>query len=334
VPVRLGQEIQALSRAAGLIAEPAPIHVVAGVLRDRDGRVLVAQRPAGKHLAGFWEFPGGKCEPREAAIDALRRELHEEIGILVESAQPLIAVPHSYPEKRIVLDVWNVEAYSGVPHARETQALRWIEVDELVHLPMPQADVPVVAALRLPDRYLITPPFDPSQRIALLDGVERACASGLRLIQLRQPHWPRDVLAETALRAVDICRRHGARLLLNADWQSAIALGLDGAHLPAAIARQLDARPFSAERWLAVSCHDAAELDHARRIGADFVTLSPVAATPSHPAGAPLGWPRFAELVRDAGMPVYALGGMGIADIRKARASGGQGIAAISALWS
>lgn len=332
--VRIGQEIQALSRAAGLIADPAPIHVVAGVLRDRDGRVLVAQRPAGKHLAGFWEFPGGKCEPREAAIDALRRELHEEIGIRVESAQPLIAVPHTYPEKRIVLDVWNVETYTGVPHARETQALRWIGVDELVHLPMPQADVPVVAALRLPDRYLITPPFDPSQQVTLLDGIERACASGIRLLQLRQPHWSREALSETALLAVDICKRHGARLLLNADWQSAIALGLDGAHLPAAIARQLDARPFSAERWLAVSCHDAAELEHAARIGADFVTLSPVAATPSHPADTPLGWARFAELVRHVGIPVYALGGMGSADIRAARASGGQGIAAMRAFWA
>jgi len=83
-----------------------------------------------------------------------------------------------------------------------------------------------------------------------------------------------------------------------------------------------------------VSCHDAAELEHAGRIGADFVTLSPVAATPSHPAGAPLGWARFASLTRDAEVPVYALGGMGIADIPAARASGGQGIAAIRALWS
>jgi 8-oxo-dGTP diphosphatase len=334
VSVRIGQEIQALPRAAGLIARPAPIHVVAGVLRDRYGRVLVAQRPDGKHLAGLWEFPGGKCEPGESAIDALRRELHEEIGVDVESAQPLIAVPHDYPEKRIVLDVWNVEAYSGVPHARETQALRWIAIDALVHLPMPRADVPVVAALRLPDRYLITPAFDPSQRTALLEGIGRACAAGIRMIQLRQPHWPHDALAETARHALDICRSHGARLLLNADWRAATALGLDGAHLPAVIARQLDARPFSPERWLAVSCHDAAELEHAQRIGADFVTLSPVAPTPSHPAGTPLGWPRFAALARDAAVPVYALGGLGVADIADARAGGGQGIAAIRALWS
>jgi len=310
------------------------IHVVAGVLRDRDGRVLVAERPAGKHLAGLWEFPGGKCERDEAPLDALRRELHEEIGITVESAQPLILVPHVYPEKHIVLDVWSVETYSGVPRALETQGLRWLGVDELVHLPMPPADIPVIAALRLPDRYLITPAFDASQSLALLEGIERACVAGIRLIQLRQPHWPREALAETARQAHRICSRHDADLLLNADWQMASALGLDGVHLPAAAARQLDTRPLPNDRWLAVSCHDAAELAQAQRIGADFATLSPLAPTPSHPADAPLGWPRFAELTRDSSIPVYALGGVGAAEIRSARAYGGQGIAAIRALWA
>src|SRR3982751_518661 len=97
----------------------APIHVVAGVIRDATGRVLVAQRPEGKHLAGFWEFPGGKSDPGESPLDALRRELFEELGICAETAETLISVPWAYPGKTIVLDAWIVNAYAGEVHARE-----------------------------------------------------------------------------------------------------------------------------------------------------------------------------------------------------------------------
>lgn len=311
----------------------AIVHVVAGVIKDHDGRVLVAQRPPGKHLAGYWEFPGGKIDPGETPFVALRRELAEEIGIEVHSAQPLIAVPWSYPEKRIVLDVWVVDEYSGIAHAREDQPLRWVDIEEFARLPMPAADAPIVAALRLPDRYLITPPLAFSAQAALLDGIERACAGGIHLIQLRLPGWTRDEIAATAPVVRSISSRHGTILLLNADWETAERCGLDGVHLPARIAGSLVARPVSADRWLAVSCHDAGELAHAQRIGADFATLAPVAPTPSHVDAAPLGWERFAACVADAALPVYALGGLGVADIGTARSRGAQGVAAIRAFW-
>lgn len=316
-----------------MTTEP-PIHVVAGVVTDHAGRVLVAQRPPGKHLAGLWEFPGGKIDPGELPFDALRRELAEEIGIVVDTAQPLISVPWSYPEKRIVLDAWRVDSYTGVVHAREDQPLRWVALDELKRLPMPPADVPIVNALRLPDCYLITPMLTPAARRVLLEGIERACLAGIRLIQLRQPEWTPAEIEAVAAEAYSICARHGAILLLNADLQIAERCGLDGVHLPARIAAHFDARPIPADRWLAVSCHERAELEHARRIGADFVTLAPVSPTPSHPDARPLGWVRFAELTAGAAVPVYALGGLGADDIAPARAYGAQGVAAIRAFWA
>jgi 8-oxo-dGTP diphosphatase len=319
--------------SAAIIKPMPPIHVVAGILRDHDGRVLVAERPAGKHLAGLWEFPGGKSDPGEAPLDALRRELAEEIGIEVESARPLISVPWTYPEKRIVLDAWLVDAYTGTPHARETQALQWMPLDALRTLPMPPADVPIVNALRLPDRYLITPSFAPHEAGVLLDGIERECSAGSRLIQLRQPTWAPDEIARAAREANAICSRYGAELLLNASWVMAERLGLAGVHVPARVANALDLRPISRERWFAVSCHDAAEIRHATRIGADFVTLSPVAPTPSHPDAALLGWSAFAECAAEAAVPVYALGGLGAGDIAPAQGHGGQGVAAIRAFW-
>lgn len=315
------------------MASAPPIHVVAGILRDPNGRVLVAQRPAGKHLAGFWEFPGGKSDPGESPLDALRRELAEEIGIRVEGAEPLISVPWTYPEKRIVLDAWIVERYGGEARAREGQALRWVDPGALSQLPMPPADVPIVTALTLPYRYAITPVLDVDESRALLSGIERLCASGVRLIQLRQPTWPGHAIEAVAVDAHAICARHGAELLLNADWRLAERVGLDGVHLPARVAAGLDARPVSEDAWLAVSCHDRAELAHAERIGADFATLAPIASTPGHPDAETLGWARFASLVHDAALPIYALGGLGLGELQTARRHGAQGIAAIRAFW-
>src|SRR5512147_43422 len=132
------------------------IHVVAGILCD-EGRVLLAQRRAGTHLAGMWEFPGGKIDPGEEGETALRRELHEELGIEVGSVEPLISVPWRYPEKSIVLHAFRVLDFHGDPHAREHTALRWLAPGATLEVEMPPPDRPIVNALRLPHLYAITP---------------------------------------------------------------------------------------------------------------------------------------------------------------------------------
>ncbi len=118
----------------------AVIHVVAGVLGDREGRVLVAQRGVGKHLAGSWEFPGGKIDPGEDAQAALRRELREELGIEIGAIDSIIGVPWRYPDKTILLDAYRVLDYTGIPRGREGQALAWRRIDELAALSMPPPD--------------------------------------------------------------------------------------------------------------------------------------------------------------------------------------------------
>ena len=104
----------------------SPLHVMAGVLRRPDGQVLITERPAGKHLAGFWEFPGGKLDPGEAPPHALARELHEELGIQVIEAEPLLALPWRYDRKELLLDTWLVLAWQGTPQSLEQQALEWV----------------------------------------------------------------------------------------------------------------------------------------------------------------------------------------------------------------
>jgi mutator protein MutT len=130
------------------------IHVVAGVLIDGGGRVLIAQRPAGKHLAGGWEFPGGKLEPAEARSAGLARELREELGIVIGQPRPLIRLRHAYPYGEVLLDVWVVRRYRGEPQGLDGQQLRWCNRDELANAELLPADRPILAALRLPQRLL------------------------------------------------------------------------------------------------------------------------------------------------------------------------------------
>lgn len=309
------------------------VHVVAAVVVNQMGETLLALRPKDKHQGGLWEFPGGKVEPGETALVALNRELHEELGIAVTQARPLIRVQHSYPDKSVLLDVWRVEGFDGVAHGREGQEVEWVAPAQLPLRRFPAANRPIVTAAQLPECYLITP--EPGGHF--LQRLEAALQSGIRLVQLRAKGLEGVAYRLLAVEAVALCRRYGARLLLNAEPQLAIEVGADGVHLSSSRLLALQARPpgyeVAAGRWLAASCHNGAELHHAAAIGADFVVLSPVKRTLSHPGVAPLGWRQMQTLIDTLPMPVYALGGMGRGDLESAFVHGAQGIAAIGALW-
>jgi 8-oxo-dGTP diphosphatase len=119
---------------------------------DAQGRVLIAQRPKKKHMAGGWEFPGGKLEPGEQRLAGLSRELREEIGITFAGPRPLMRVRYAYPSHEVLLDMWVVKNYTGVPTSLEGQALRWCPQQDLASADLLPADKPIVAALRLPER--------------------------------------------------------------------------------------------------------------------------------------------------------------------------------------
>lgn len=123
------------------------IEVVAGAVFDLAGRVLIAQRPVGKALAGRWEFPGGKLNSDEAPYDGLVRELREELGIDVGAAHRLMRYPHRYPDRLVWLDLWFVSEWSGVPRGLDGQALKWVSPASLHEEDILEADAPMVAAL-------------------------------------------------------------------------------------------------------------------------------------------------------------------------------------------
>jgi 8-oxo-dGTP diphosphatase len=124
------------------------IRVVAAALYDSAGRVLIAERPPGKHLAGRWEFPGGKIDAGETEEAALTRELTEELGIAMQRAHPLTSLTHDYHDRRIEISLWVVEEWSGEPVGLDGQLLKWVAPAKLHEEDMLQADVPFIAALQ------------------------------------------------------------------------------------------------------------------------------------------------------------------------------------------
>jgi 8-oxo-dGTP diphosphatase len=309
----------------------AVVQVAVGIVADRD-RFFVTRRPLSTHQGGKWEFPGGKIHAGETTLTALKRELHEELGIDVLTAQPFMQLHHTYPDKSVFLDVWQVVAFAGTPHGREGQEARWAIGEELLSLDFPKADLPIQRRLWLPGLYAIS---DAARygREEFLRRLELALNAGLRLLQLREPQMGEAEFLDLARVVATSCHRVGAKLILNADPACVDVVGADGVHLNSRRLMQATTRPLPAELFVAASCHNEQELEQAMSVGADLVVLGPVASTASHPEREVLGWQGFESLCRAARVPVYALGGMQGSDAAIARQCGAHGLAMIRGLW-
>lgn len=130
------------------IPNPNTTHVAVGVVFSPENKILVALRPNHKSQGGAWEFPGGKIEPDETAEEALRRELHEEVGIIAESVQPLIVCEYHYPHHRhVTLSVFQVDKFQGNAQGCEGQIINWVTLKELQKLPLLSANHPILTAI-------------------------------------------------------------------------------------------------------------------------------------------------------------------------------------------
>lgn len=336
------------------------VHVIAGVIRDARGRILLARRTEGRDLAGLWEFPGGKVDPGETPEAALVRELDEELGIRAEVGAALINVPQIYPDKRLTLDVRHIRSWRGPARGREGQALAWVPPHKLASYAMPPADRPVVAALQQPALYLVTPDIggiSATEETAMsstqahcasvdydgscasgpverrwLEALDRAIAQGICRVQLRSPtadpaRWP-----ELAATAAARCAAKDVEVLVNGDVALARSLGI-GLHLRADQLASHGSRPVVDGVPLAASCHTVEELRAAESLGCDFAVVGSIKPTASHLGEAGIGWSGFARLREHVSLPLYAIGGLGPDDLADARQHGAQGIAAIRALW-
>lgn len=314
------------------------VDVAAGLILRADGKLLLGQRPEGKPWAGWWELPGGKLEPGETVLQALARELDEEIGIRVTQAHPWVTYVHAYPHTTVRLAFCHVTGWEGEPQGLENQRLEWVDpaqagtVGDLL-----PATLPPLRWLALPTSYGISSIGTRAGVSDFLIRLDAALARGLKLVQLREPHWP-DGVASTSLHDVlqevrRRCHAHGARVLVNSLHPAAWWREADGVQLRSADAQALNSRPeLPAHALVGVSAHNNAQIVHARQLDADFAVLGPVLETPSHPGEPGIGWDGFEAGNRDAGLPVFALGGQSAQTYSEARRHGAHGIAGIRGL--
>ncbi len=308
------------------------VHVAVGVILSENGSILIAKRPDKTHQGGLWEFPGGKVEQNESLFDALKRELSEELAIEVHATEPLIKIRHDYGDKIVLLDVHKVTGFTGIAKGNEGQPIIWVAPADLHQYEFPAANRPIVTAINLPNRLLVTGEFQHSDEFVVR--LESALKRGINLVQLRVKES--ELSSSLIERAAELCGRYAATLLINSSTERFVEIKSSyrlGLHLSSKNLLSCSHRPVEKDVLLSAACHNQLEIEHAQKIGVDFICLSPVSVTVSHPQQTPMGWLEFGSLVEKATLPVFALGGMKESDLPTAIEKGAQGIAAISEWW-
>lgn len=307
----------------------SPREVSAGVLIRPDGRFLLALRPKGKTWGGYWEFPGGKIESGETALDALKRELKEEIGIEVQQAYPWLKFGH--------LNFFRITRWNGEIKSLEGQEFSWEIAGNVQAMPLIPANYGVLNALNLSSVYAITNLAEMGE-LHFFHALQQALKQGLKpMIQIREKHLNSKQLPLFCDKLFKITKAYpDVKILLNSDHykQSPELMkqfAFDGIHWTSQHLGQLQEK--SSFKLNAGSCHNQAELKIAEKLGLDFVVLSPVNPTLSHPTTPHLGWQKFNDLISNYSIPTFALGGLNLNDIETSWKNHGHGVALQRQFW-
>ncbi|CAC9463247.1 Mutator mutT protein (7,8-dihydro-8-oxoguanine-triphosphatase) (EC / Thiazole tautomerase TenI-like domain [uncultured Gammaproteobacteria bacterium] len=303
------------------------IKAVAGVLRNKHQEILIAQRRKSQFMGGFWELPGGKIEHKESPEQAITRELNEELGIQVKHSSLHQTMVHHYEDRIVELSIYNINQYQHTPIGLEGQTIAWARITDLNNYQLLPTMRAFIHSITLPDKYWITPSNN-HQSKEWMDKFDQKLTSGISLIQLRS----KTILNTTFIAELyNKCKHNSVKLLLNTANKTFNEPSGDGWHLTTNEMLQLNKRPCAEDKLLGVSTHNLTEALKAQSIGADFVVISPVQATQTHPDTLPIGWDSAVNVVDKLNIPVYFLGGMRIKDLEKTRKLGAQGIAGVSA---
>lgn len=308
------------------MSNSAPItEVAAAIIMRPNHSFLLARRPGGKPYSGYWEFPGGKIEAGESSQAALERELYEELGIQITHAQPWISRVFFYAHATVRLHFFRVTAWHGEPKSLENQSLSWQFANDIKVAPILPANAPILRALLLPPIYAITQATEIGID-ASLKNIVHALRQGVRLLQVREKTMAKDQLDIFVHKVISLAHQYDANVLINGSSEFTQEIVVDGIHFTAPQLMTLENRPKL--NWCGASCHNIEELFRAEQLGLDFVVLGPVLPTLSHPGlSTALGWQKFAALIRNYSLPVYALGGLRQQDLSTAQELGAHGIA-------
>ncbi len=309
-------------------------HVAVGVIYNTTkDKVLISKRLRNQHLAGYWEFPGGKVESNEDVETALKRELFEELGIVVSKAETFTSVSHDYPNKKVLLDVWKVTDWSGIPESRENQEFCWVSIHELNKYKFPDANKYIIQSISLSPMYVISKEsYENYSHLYLV--TEECFIAGLKIFQLRLKIDKNKSIQKIVKKLSEVADKYNSKIILNGLATDIDKYPIDGVHFNANELMRHDNRPISEEYILGASCHNEEELIKAAEIKVNYAFLSPVQHTASHPDVIAIGWERFRSLIKEVNFPIYALGGMMPTDLKTAKNYGAYGIAMLGGVWN
>jgi len=307
------------------------IHVAVGVIVNSNNEILISKRSSDVHQANRWEFPGGKIELNEEPGHALVRELKEELGIDVRQYHFLKKIRYDYGDKLVCLHTFLVDEFSGQPAGIEGQPVQWVTKKQLNKFQFPDANFPIINALRLDDVIQITGDFNSLDE--LIDKTKLCIARGIKIIHFRAHDLDDDTYIRYAIDLLDICRKQGVLLILNRKISVLDHVDADGIHLSRHLMQSYIERPCAQDKLFSVSCHNQDELLQAEKLDADYCFLSPVKPALSHDAGEALGFDVLQSLLMKISVPVYALGGMSLSDLEVVKLLNARGIAVISENW-
>ncbi len=302
------------------------IEVVVGVIRNNSKEIFITKRMKNQFMSGYWELPGGKVENGEKHSSAIERELYEEIGIKIEKYSLFQTIQQQYPGKTINLSVYVIEKYSGTPVGKEGQDYLWSSIDKLEKYKLLPTMWKIFKRLSLPTCYWITP--DNHKSNSVLEQCNQRIVEGLKIIQLRSKSQLKEAYIEKFYK---LCQLNQSKLILNMPHIS-FDEPCDGWHLTSNKLMSSSKKQFPDDKLIGASAHNMEEVMQAEKILADYVSLSPINKTLSHPETKPLGWERVSQIISQCQIPVYLLGGMEKDFMEKALIIGAQGIAGIRGL--
>lgn len=306
------------------------VRAAAAVIQRYDGFLLMAQRPPGRGWSGWWEFPGGKIEINESPFEALQRELQEEINISANDATLWFERSYTYPDKKVYIYFFKVTDWTGQITSCENQLLDWQDPSRVSVSPILPTNLFVLKSILLPPIYAITNIEEMGETL-FFDRLKIKLEEGLKMIQVRENNLPYQDLKKIAKKILDLAKSYQAKVLINENEKLALDIGADGVHYPSHRLNSLkDRPPFS---LCGASCHNIEELMIAQDLNISFAVFSPVQKTESHPLAQQIGWELFSECANKLDIPIYALGGLNQASLKRSWEFGGHGIAMKTAIW-
>jgi len=299
------------------------IKVVVGVVHNNSKEIFISRRKKNQFMSGYWELPGGKVENNEDLSSALKRELFEEIGIKIEKFSLIQTIQQQYPKRIIDLSIYVIDKYSGTPVGKEGQDFSWCSIEKFKEYKLLPTMWKIIKRLSLPKSYWITP--DNHNSNTVFEECNQRLSEGIKIIQLRSKSQLDKAYIDKFNK---LCQLNQAKLVLNMphiDFDEPC----DGWHLTSIELMTTSTREFPDDKLFGASAHSLIEAKHAEKISVDYISLSPINETPSHPQTQILGWEKASEIIIQCKVPIYLLGGMDKDSMDKALSIGAQGIAGI-----